>query len=117
MARVSRSFGAPSTRSASRIDLEPTPLVHRMVPAPLVRPCWGVAHARGHRVRTRSMMFERFTEKAVKVIMLAQEESKRMGHSFVGTEQMLLGLLQESSGEFGLRWGAEVVGGWLPGRT
>ncbi len=32
-------------------------------------------------------MFERFTEKAIKVIMLAQEEARRLGHNFVGTEQ------------------------------
>uniref|UniRef100_A0A0A9F1B1 Clp R domain-containing protein n=1 Tax=Arundo donax TaxID=35708 RepID=A0A0A9F1B1_ARUDO len=30
-------------------------------------------------------MFERFTEKAIKVIMLAQEETRRLGHNFVGT--------------------------------
>jgi ATP-dependent Clp protease ATP-binding subunit ClpC len=34
-------------------------------------------------------MFERFTEKAIKVIMLAQEEARRLGHNFVGTEQMV----------------------------
>merc|ERR1712151_20999 len=44
------------------------------------------------------MMFERFTEKAIKVVMLAQEEARRLGHSFVGTEQILLGLIGESSG-------------------
>lgn len=33
-------------------------------------------------------MFERFTEKAIKVIMLAQEESRRLGHNFVGSEQI-----------------------------
>lgn len=38
-------------------------------------------------------MFERFTEKAIKAIMLAQEEARRLGHNFVGTEQMLLGLI------------------------
>ena len=43
-------------------------------------------------------MFERFTEKAIKVIMLAQEEARRLGHNFVGTEQMLLGLIGEGSG-------------------
>lgn len=43
-------------------------------------------------------MFERFTEKAIKVIMLAQEESRRLGHNFVGTEQILLGLIGEGTG-------------------
>ena len=43
-------------------------------------------------------MFERFTEKASKVIMLAQEEARRLGHNFVGTEQILLGLIGEGTG-------------------
>ena len=34
-------------------------------------------------------MFERFTEKAIKVIMLAQEEARRLGHNFVGTDGLL----------------------------
>ncbi|CAL9247573.1 unnamed protein product [Arabidopsis halleri] len=43
-------------------------------------------------------MFERFTERAIKVIMLAQEEARRLGHNFVGTEQILLGLIGEGTG-------------------
>jgi len=43
-------------------------------------------------------MFERFTEKAIKAIMIAQEESRRLGHNFVGTEQILLGLIGEGTG-------------------
>ena len=43
-------------------------------------------------------MFERFTEKAIKVIMVAQEEARRLGHNFVGTEQILLGLIGEATG-------------------
>jgi ATP-dependent Clp protease ATP-binding subunit ClpA len=43
-------------------------------------------------------MFERYTEKSIKVIMLAQEESRRMGHSYVGTEHLLLGLIGEREG-------------------
>lgn len=56
---------------------------------------------RGPRSGTKkptSMMFERFTEKAIKVVMLAQEESRRLGHNFVGTEQILLGLIGEATG-------------------
>ncbi|MBW4670444.1 MAG: ATP-dependent Clp protease ATP-binding subunit [Cyanomargarita calcarea GSE-NOS-MK-12-04C] len=44
------------------------------------------------------MMFEHFTSEAIKVIMLAQEEARRLGHNFVGTEQILLGLLGEGTG-------------------
>ena len=43
-------------------------------------------------------MFERFTEQSIKVIMLAQEEARRLGHNFVGTEQILLGLIAEGTG-------------------
>jgi ATPases with chaperone activity, ATP-binding subunit len=43
-------------------------------------------------------MFERFTDQAIKVLMLAQEESRRLGHNFVGTEQILLGLIGEGTG-------------------
>lgn len=42
--------------------------------------------------------FERFTQKAINAINLAQGESRRLGHNFVGTEQILLGLLGEGSG-------------------
>ncbi|GAU38117.1 hypothetical protein TSUD_318040 [Trifolium subterraneum] len=53
--------------------------------------------ARAKRFTPRAM-FERFTEKAIKVIMLAQEEARRLGHNFVGTEQILLGLIGEGTG-------------------
>lgn len=43
-------------------------------------------------------MFERFQEKAIKVIMLAQEETRRLGHNWVGSEQILLGLIGEGTG-------------------
>ena len=43
-------------------------------------------------------MFEKFTEGAIKVIMVAQEEARRMGHNFVGTEQLLLGLIGQRNG-------------------
>ncbi len=43
-------------------------------------------------------MFERYTEKSIKVIMLAQEESRRLGHNYVGTEQLLLGTIGEGTG-------------------
>ena len=43
-------------------------------------------------------MFERFTEGAIKVIMVGQEEARRMGHNFVGTEQLLLGVIGQKFG-------------------
>jgi len=43
-------------------------------------------------------MFERFTERARKVVVLAQEEAVRFGHSYIGTEHLLLGLIREDEG-------------------
>ncbi len=43
-------------------------------------------------------MFGRFTEKAQKAILLAQEEAKNLKHSYVGTEHILLGLIAEKTG-------------------
>jgi ATP-dependent Clp protease ATP-binding subunit ClpC len=44
------------------------------------------------------MMFERFTERARKVVYLAQQEAARLGHNVVGTEHLLLGLVVEGEG-------------------
>ncbi len=43
-------------------------------------------------------MFDRFTQDAIKVIMLSQEEARRIGHCRVGTEQILLGLIRQNEG-------------------
>lgn len=42
-------------------------------------------------------MVEGFTEESIKVIMLAQDESRRLGHGFVCTEQILLGTISEET--------------------
>ncbi len=44
------------------------------------------------------MMFGRFTERAQKVLMLAQEEARYFDHSYVGTEHILLGIIKEGEG-------------------
>ncbi|SDZ62280.1 ATP-dependent Clp protease ATP-binding subunit ClpC [Evansella caseinilytica] len=44
------------------------------------------------------MMFGRFTERAQKVLALAQEEAMRLGHNNIGTEHILLGLVREGEG-------------------
>jgi ATP-dependent Clp protease ATP-binding subunit ClpC len=44
------------------------------------------------------MMFGRFTERAQKVLSLAQEEAARLGHNNIGTEHILLGLIREGEG-------------------
>ncbi len=43
-------------------------------------------------------MFERFTERARQVVVLAQEEARRLSHNYIGTEHILLGLLREEEG-------------------
>src|ERR1700677_893390 len=43
-------------------------------------------------------MNQRFTQQAIKSIMLAQQESRRTDRAFVGTEQILIGLIDEASG-------------------
>jgi ATP-dependent Clp protease ATP-binding subunit ClpC len=43
-------------------------------------------------------MFERFTDRARRVVVLAQEEARRLSHNYIGTEHILLGLLSEGEG-------------------
>jgi ATP-dependent Clp protease ATP-binding subunit ClpC len=43
-------------------------------------------------------MFERFTDRARRVVVLAQEESRMLNHNYIGTEHLLLGLLHEGEG-------------------
>ena len=43
-------------------------------------------------------MFERFTDRARRVLVLAQEEARLLNHSFIGTEHILLGLIHEEHG-------------------
>jgi ATP-dependent Clp protease ATP-binding subunit ClpC len=43
-------------------------------------------------------MFERFTDRARRVVVLAQEEARILGHDYVGTEHLLLGLVHEGNG-------------------
>ncbi|HZG71160.1 MAG TPA: ATP-dependent protease ATP-binding subunit ClpC [Chondromyces sp.] len=60
------------------------------------------------------MMFGRFTERAQKVLALAQEEALRLGHTNIGTEHILLGLIREGEGIaakalYGLGLGSEKI--------
>jgi ATP-dependent Clp protease ATP-binding subunit ClpC len=43
-------------------------------------------------------MFEKFTERARRVIVLAQEEARMLSHNYIGTEHLLLGLIHEGEG-------------------
>ena len=43
-------------------------------------------------------MFERFTDRARRVVVLAQEEARGLNHNYIGTEHILLGLIHEGEG-------------------
>ncbi|HSR28525.1 MAG TPA: Clp protease N-terminal domain-containing protein, partial [Actinomycetes bacterium] len=43
-------------------------------------------------------MFERFTDRARRVVVLAQEEARHLDHNYIGTEHILLGLIHEGEG-------------------
>jgi ATP-dependent Clp protease ATP-binding subunit ClpC len=46
----------------------------------------------------RRAMFERFTDRARRVVVLAQDEARRLNHNYIGTEHILLGLIHEGEG-------------------
>merc|ERR1740138_652656 len=46
-------------------------------------------------------MFDRFNEKAIKAVMMASDESRRLGHNFVSTEMLLVGIVAQDSGVSG----------------
>ena len=48
-----------------------------------------------------SSKLDRFTQRARRVLALAQEEAERMRHNYIGTEHLLLGLMHEESGVAG----------------
>ncbi|HEU5317941.1 MAG TPA: Clp protease N-terminal domain-containing protein [Chloroflexota bacterium] len=50
--------------------------------------------------------FDKFTERAKKVLVLAQEEAKRLNHNYIGTEHLLIGLMAEGQGV-----GARILAG------
>lgn len=72
----------------------PTSIVEEKEPEPQLPP----RELETLKDRGSTASFERFTEKALKVIMLARLESRRLGHNFIGTEQILLGLTSEGTG-------------------
>ena len=54
-------------------------------------------------------MFERFTDRARRTIVLAQEESAALGHDYIGTEHLLLGLVRQTDGVAGRALAASGV--------
>jgi ATP-dependent Clp protease ATP-binding subunit ClpC len=58
-------------------------------------------------------VFERFTDRARKVVVLAQDESRTLSHNYIGTEHILLGLIREGEGVAARALGAMGIS--LPG--
>ena len=54
-------------------------------------------------------MFERFTDRARRVVVLAQEEARGLNHNYIGTEHILLGLVREAEDQAGTREGPGVA--------
>ena len=58
-------------------------------------------------------MFERFTDRARGVVVLAEEEARMLNHNWIGTEHILLGLIRERDGvaaQVLVKLGAELSG-------
>lgn len=53
---------------------------------------------RGHTCLLEDSVFERFTDRARRVVVLAQEEARLLNHNYIGTEHILLGLIHEGEG-------------------
>jgi ATP-dependent Clp protease ATP-binding subunit ClpC len=63
---------------------------------------WGIGPG-GDEGEGRRSVFERFTDRARLAVVRAQEEARRLEHSYVGTEHVLLGLIHESVGGMAAR--------------
>jgi ATP-dependent Clp protease ATP-binding subunit ClpA len=81
MVEDSRSIGCALDRPRESLDLSGL--------------SWMAGNGGGER---RSGMFERFTDRARRVVVLAQEEARMLDHNYIGTEHILLGLIHEGSG-------------------
>src|SRR3954469_13613163 len=58
----------------------------------------GTLGPRFHPRREAVPLFERFTDRARRVVVLAQEEARLLNHNYIGTEHILLGLIHEGEG-------------------
>ena len=71
----------------------------KLAPGPFL--CGSAAAGRSairSRIERGGEMFERFTDRARRVVVVAQEEARILNHNYIGTEHLLLGLIRESEG-------------------
>jgi len=61
-------------------------------------PAVAMTPSAGAGASSMTMMFERFNEKAIRAVMMSQEESRRLGHNYVGPEMLFVGVLAENTG-------------------
>ena len=66
-----------------------------------IQPKAGLYGKRNDRRKSDRDRFDKFTERARKVLQLAQEEAQRLHHDYIGTEHLLLGLVREGEGVAG----------------
>src|SRR5262245_33541440 len=76
-----------------------------LTPGAIVSNCWNVLTSRRKRPPYMEVIsmndrdrFDKFTERARKVLSLSQEEAQRLNHNYIGTEHLLLGLVREGDG-------------------
>ncbi len=67
-------------------------------PLDAMTPPPGTLAARISQIGRRHTLFERFTDRARRVVVLAQEEARLLNHNYIGTEHILLGLIHEGEG-------------------
>src|SRR5687767_1252485 len=95
MPRAGTSVARPPTRVAPHAKRLRLSAHHR--PSSRVRVRCRVGCV-GPRREDVSAMFERFTDRARRVVVLAQEEARMLNHNYIGTEHILLGLSHEGEG-------------------
>src|SRR5215204_4655661 len=85
-----------AARAACRLPHAPVP--HRRVPCcDCCVPEWAAPQARRGEGSVADR-FDKFTERARKVLQYAQDEAQRFNHNYIGTEHLLLGLVREGEG-------------------
>jgi hypothetical protein len=97
--RVLRTAGAVGAAAAAGVTLPAlaAPTAAPTMPAAPVNTAAAAVAAVAQR-SPGSSRFDRFTERAKKVLVLAQQEAQRFNHNYIGTEHLLLGLTREGQG-------------------
>jgi len=99
--KVVRACGTWSVSSCGGITSSSSSFLGSSMAGSVTGPVSTPSNSSGSGLSSMSMMFERFNEKAIKAVMLAQEESRRLGHNYVGTEMLLVGVVADTSGASG----------------